>query len=501
MDLLQNIITGFQVSLQPMNLLYCFFGAAIGTLIGVLPGIGPAGTIALLLPISFNIPPVSAIILLSGIYYGSMYGGSITSILVNIPGEAASVITCIDGYEMAKKGRAGPALGISALGSFIGGTIGIFGLMLLTPPMAKAAKQFGAPEYFGLVCLGLSLLVYLGGGSIQKSLISAIVGLILSFIGQDIFTGEDRFTFGIIELKDGINLVALFMGFFGISEVLMGLEQPIRREILKTNLRNLFPNLKDWVDSIGAILRGTLIGFFLGAIPGGSAVIASFASYAVEKKVSKYPERFGTGVIEGVAGPETANNAAAQGAFIPLLGLGIPANVTMALLLGAFMLHGIRPGPIMIERHPDLFWGIVTSMYVGNAMLLLFNLPLIGVWIQILRVPYRILFPLIIIFCLIGSYSVNNSTFDILTMIVFGIIGYVFRKMGFEGAPLVLAFILGSMLEQSLRQSLIMSHGNISIFITRPIAAGCLLLTILMFLSSLFPFLKKKMVYLWTAKP
>lgn len=501
MELLQNIVTGFQVSLQPMNLLYCFFGAAIGTLIGVLPGIGPAGTIALLLPISFNIPPVSAIILLSGIYYGSMYGGSITSILVNIPGEASSVITCIDGYQMAKKGRAGPALGISALGSFIGGTIGILGLMLLTPPMAKAAKQFGAPEYFGLVCLGLSLLIYLGGGSIQKSLISAIVGLILSFIGQDIFTGEDRFTFGIMELKDGINLVSLFMGFFGISEVLMGLEQPIRREILKTKLRNLLPNLKDWIDSIGAILRGTLIGFFLGAIPGGSAVIASFASYAVEKKVSKYPERFGTGVIEGVAGPETANNAAAQGAFIPLLGLGIPANVTMALLLGAFMLHGIRPGPIMIERHPDLFWGIVTSMYVGNAMLLLFNLPLIGVWVQILRVPYRILFPLIIIFCLIGSYSVNNSTFDILTMMVFGIIGYIFRKMGFEGAPLVLAFILGSMLEQSLRQSLIMSHGNISIFITRPIAAGCLLLTVLMFLSCLFPFLKRKMISLWTDKP
>lgn len=475
-----------------MNLLYCFFGVAIGTLIGVLPGIGPAGAIALLLPISFHVPPISAIILLSGIYYGSMYGGSTTSILVNIPGEAASVVTCLDGYQMARQGRAGPALGMSAIGSFIGATLSLVGLMFLTPLMAGVAREFGAPEYFGLVCLGLILLISLGQGSILKSLISAVVGFTLSFIGQDIFTAEDRFTLGLINLKDGIGLVPLFMGFFGISEVLLNLEKPIQREIFQTKVRNLFPNKKDWLDSKGAILRGTLIGFLLGVIPGGSAMIASFASYAVEKKISKHPEQFGTGVIEGVAGPETANNAAAQGAFIPLFALGIPPNVVMALLLAAFMLHGIRPGPLFMAQNPGLFWGIVASMYIGNAMLLVFNLPLIGIWVQILRVPYKTLFPLILLFCLIGSFSVNFSIFDMAVMLVFGVIGYAFRKMGFEGAPLVLAFILGPMLEQALRQSLIISHGSFSIFITRPITAGFLLAAGMVFLSNLFPFFQKK---------
>ncbi len=491
MDIIQNIIAGFQVSLQLTNLLYCLFGVAIGTLIGVLPGIGPSGAIALLLPITFHVPAVSAIILLAGIYYGAMYGGSTTSILVNIPGEAASVVTCIDGYQMARKGRAGPALGISAMGSFIGATLSILGLMLIAPPMAMVAREFGAPEYFGLVCLGLTLLIYLGRGSILKSLIAAAVGLSLSFIGQDMFTGEDRFTLGIMELKDGVGLIPIFMGFFGVSEVLMNLEKPIIRIVYKTKIRNLFPNLKDWRDSIGAILRGTVIGFFLGVIPGGSAMIASFASYAIEKKVSKYPERFGTGVIEGVAGPETANNAGAQGAFIPLFSLGIPSNVTVAILLGAFMLHGIRPGPLLMSQHPDLFWGVVTSMYIGNAMLLVFNLPMIGVWVQILRVPYKTLFPLIILFCLIGSFSVKYSTFDVVVMIIFAVIGYAFRKMEFEGAPLVLAFILGSMLENALRQSLIISHGSFSIFVTRPICAVCLLVMLLILLSGLLPFFKK----------
>jgi len=358
--------------------------------------------------------------------------------------------------------------------------------------MAKVAREFGAPEYFGLVCLGLTLLIYLGGSSILKSLISAVVGLSLSFIGQDIFTGEDRFTLGIMELKDGIGLVPIFMGFFGVSEVLINLEKTVTQEVYKTKIQDLLPTLKDWKDSIGAILRGTLIGFFLGVIPGGSAMIASFASYAVEKKISKHPERFGTGAIEGVAGPETANNAGAQGAFIPLFALGIPSNVTIALLLGALMLHGIRPGPLMMEQHSNIFWGIVTSMYIGNAMLLVFNLPLIGLWVQILRVPYKILFPLILLFCLIGAYSVDYSVFDVVMMIIFGMIGYVFRKLEFEGAPMVLAFILGAMLENAFRQSLIISQGSFSIFIYRPIAAGCLIVTATLLLSNFFPFLKKK---------
>lgn len=491
MDLIQLILGGFQISLQPINLIYCLLGVIFGTLVGVLPGIGPAGAIALLLPVTFHIPPVSSIIMLAGIYYGAMYGGSTTSILINIPGEAASVVTCLDGYQMALKGRAGPALGIAAIGSFIGATLGVFVLMLVAPPMGRVAREFGAPEYLGLVILGLTLLIYLGRGSVLKSLISAVVGLSLSFIGQDLFTGDDRFTLGIMELKDGIDLVPIFMGFFGVSEVLMNLERPIRREVFKTKIRNLLPNLKDWMDSLGAILRGTAIGFSIGVIPGGSAVIASFASYAVEKKVSKNPELFGTGMIAGVAGPETANNVAATGAFVPLFALGIPSNVVIALLLGAFMLHGIRPGPMMLEQHPDIFWGIVTSMYIGNAMLLVFNLPMIGIWVQILRVPYKTLFPLILLFCLIGAYSVNYSAFDVGIMIIFGIIGYAFRKMEFEGAPLVLAFILGSMLENALRQSLIISHGSFLIFITRPICAGCLLATFVIFFSNLFPLFKK----------
>ncbi len=500
MDIFQHIIQGFQVSLQPVNILYCFLGAMIGTLVGVLPGIGPAGAIALLLPITFHVPPISTIIFLAGIYYGAMYGGSTTSILVNIPGEAASVVTCLDGYQMARKGRAGPALGISALGSFIGGTLGIIGLMFAAPPMAMVAREFGAPEYFGLVCLGIVLLIFLGQGSILKSLISSVIGLSLSCIGQDMFTAQDRFTFGITDLKDGIDLVPLFMGFFGISEVLLNLESSAPRIIFKTKLQNLLPTIKDWRDSIGAILRGSLIGFFLGVIPGGSAMIASFASYAVEKKLSKYPERFGTGVIEGVAGPETANNAGAQGAFIPLFALGIPSNVTIALLLGAFMLHGIRPGPLMMEQHPDLFWGIVTSMYIGNVMLIVFNLPMIGVWIQILKVPYKTLFPLILLFCLIGSYSVNFSVFDVLVMLFFGIVGYLFRKIGFDGAPLVLGFILGSMIENALRQSLIISQGSFAIFVTRPISAICLMITLIVLFLNLVPSFKKGIIYLRAIK-
>jgi len=490
MDLVGNVLAGFQVSLQPINLLYAFFGAGIGTLVGVLPGIGPAGTIALLLPLSLGMPPVSAIIFLAGVYYGSMYGGSTTSILVNIPGEAASVVTCLDGYQMARQGRAGPALGMAAMGSFIGATLSIVGLMLIAPLLAGVAREFGAPEYFGLVCLGVMMLVYLSRGSVLKSLISAVAGLILSFIGQDLFTGDDRFTFGVVELKDGLGLVPLFMGLFGITEVLANLEAPIRRHVYEARLKHLFPTAKDWLDSRGAILRGTGIGFLLGILPGGSAMIASFAAYAAEKMFSRHPERFGTGVIEGVAAPETANNAAAQGAFIPLFALGIPPNVAMALLLGAFVLHGIRPGPLMMEQHPQIFWGAVTSMYIGNAMLLVFNLPLIGLWVRILKVPYKMLFPLILLFSVIGALSVRYSPFDVVVMILFGAIGYVLRKMEFEATPLVLAFILGPMLEQALRQSLIISHGSFTIFFTRPIAAVCLGLTLAIVIANLVPLLR-----------
>lgn len=492
MELLQHLFAGFQVSLLPINLLYCFLGVLLGTLIGVLPGIGPTAAIALLLPITFHVPAVSTIILLAGIYYGAMYGGSTTSILVNIPGEAASVVTCIDGYQMARQGRAGAALGISAFGSFIGGTLGLVGLMLAAPAMARFAREFGAPEYLGLVCLGLSLLIYLGSGSILKSLISALMGLALSFVGQDMFTGQDRFTFGLRELKDGIGLVPMFMGLFGISEVLLNLEKTVAREVFATKIRQLLPSREDWRRAFPAMIRGTGIGFLLGVIPGGSAIIASFVSYAVEKKLSSQPEQFGSGAIEGVAGPETANNAAASGAFIPLFALGIPSNATTAILLGALMLHGVRPGPMLMEQQAGLFWGIIASMYVGNVILLILNLPLISLWVQILKVPYRILFPLILLFCVIGAYSVENSVFDIGVMLAFGVLGYVLRKMGFEGAPLVLAFILGPMLENSLRQSLIISHGSFLIFVQRPIAAACLVATAILFLTALIPFVRRK---------
>jgi putative tricarboxylic transport membrane protein len=491
-ELLHSVTAGFQVSLLPANLLYALIGTALGTLIGVLPGVGSAGTIALLLPITLGMPPVSAIIFLSGIYYGAMYGGSTTSILVNIPGEAASVVTCLDGYQMARQGRAGPALGMAAMASFIGATLSILGLMLVTPLLAGVARDFGPPEYFALVCLGVLLLVFLGTGSMIKSLMAAGVGFALSLIGQDIVTGQDRFTFGVPELKDGIGLVPLFMGLFGIAEVLANLEGPARREIFATKIGSLWPTLKDWMAAKGAILRGTVIGFFLGILPGGSAVIASFVSYATEKMLSRHPERFGTGVIEGVAGPETANNAAAQGAFIPLFALGLPTNATTAILLAAFVLHGVRPGPMLIEQTPDLFWGVVTSMYVGNIMLLVFNLPMIGVWVQILKVPYRVLLPLIVIFSVIGTYSIRSSTLDVGVMILFGALGYAMRRLAFDATPLVLAFILGPMLEQALRQSLILSRGSFSIFVTRPIAAGFFfVIAVLVLVAIVRPFLKR----------
>jgi len=492
MDILKYILLGLQVALDPINLFYCFIGVFTGTLIGVLPGIGPVGTMSLLLPATFRISPVGAIIMLAGIYYGAQYGGSTTSILVNIPGEASSVITCLDGYQMARKGRAGPALGIAAIGSFIGGTISIVGLMFVAYPLSKAALSFGPPEYFALMCVGLVVLTFLTQGSMYKALMMALLGLLLGFVGLDLFTAIPRFTFGINELMDGVGIVPLVMGLFGISEILINMEQPLEREIYVTKIKGLFPTLQDWVVTKWAILRGTLIGFFLGILPGGGAVLASFVSYGIEKRFSKYPEKFGTGVIEGVAAPETANNAAAQASFIPLLSLGIPPNVVMAVLFGGLLIHGIQPGPLLIQKHPDLFWGVVMSMYVGNAMLLALNLPLIGMWVKVLKIPYTVLFPLILLFCLIGVYSLNNSVFEIYLMILFGIVGYLMQKFGFEPAPLALAYVLSPLLEVALRQSLSISGGSFIIFFTRPISLVCILLFAGLLAFQIYSYFSKK---------
>jgi putative tricarboxylic transport membrane protein len=492
MDFFGNLMVGFSVTFQPINLTFCFLGVFIGTLIGVLPGIGPVGTMAILLPVTYGIPPTTAIIMLAGIYYGAQYGGSTTSILVNIPGEAASVVTTLDGYQMALQGRAGRALGIAAFGSFIAGTFGVIGLQALAPPLVSVALRFGPPEYFSLMTLGFVILTYLAQKSMAKALMMAGVGILLGVIGLDTMTGMPRFTFNIPDLLDGVGLAPLAMGLFGISEILLNIERKIKQELLTTKVKGLLPTLEDWGRSIWAILRGTAVGFFLGILPGGGAVLGSFVAYAVEKRVSKHPEKFGTGMIEGVAAPEAANNSAAQGAFIPLLTLGIPANVVMAILLGALMIHGITPGPMLLKEHPQLFWGVISSMYVGNAMLLVLNLPLIGLWVQLLRVPYPILFPLILFVCLIGSYLINNSTVDVALMLFFGVVGYLMRKFEYEPAPLVLAFVLSPLLENALRQSLILSGGSFTIFLTRPISGGCLVLAAVLLMTSVLPFIRKK---------
>jgi len=491
MELWHSISLGFSVVLQPINIFYCLMGVFVGTLIGVLPGIGPSATIAILLPATFKATPTSAIIMLAGVYYGAMYGGSTTSILVNIPGEGSSVATCFDGYQMAKKGRAGPALGICAFGSFIGGTISVIGLMLLAPQLARIATDFGPPEYFSLMILGITVLVFLASGSMPKAFMMATLGIILGCVGIDGITGRPRLTFQIPDLADGIGLVPVAMGLFGIPELFENIEKTLKRDVFETKIKGLLPTLKDWIDSKWAILRGTGIGFFLGILPGGGAIISSFVAYAVEKKFSKHPEKFGTGVVEGVAAPESANNAATGGAMVPLLTLGIPSNVVMALLLGSFMIHGIQPGPLLLRDHPDIFWGVIASMYLGNMILLALNLPLIGMWVQVLKVPYPVLFPLILLFCLIGAYAANNSTFDIYVMLGCGALGYLMRKFQYEAAPLILAYVLGPMLEMSLRQSLILSKGDFSIFILRPISAGCLVIALILLLSPLFPALKR----------
>jgi putative tricarboxylic transport membrane protein len=486
MDTFSSVIYGFQVATQPMNLAYCFIGVFIGTLVGVLPGIGPAGSIALLLPTTFHLNPTSGIIMLAGIWYGVMFGGSRTSILVNIPGEPTSVVTCLDGYPMTLKGRAGPALGIAAFASFIAGTFAIIGLTLMGPVLAEMALKFGPPEFFSLMIVGIMILSYLSSGSMIKALMFAAVGMILGGVGMDLISGKYRFTFGIQALLDGIGLIPVVMGLFGISEVLVNLETEIEGTIVTAKIKNILPTLKDWADSIWAIVRGTLLGFFMGIIPGGGAIVATFASYAIEKKISKHPEEFGKGAIQGVAAPEAANNAAAGGAFIPLLTLGIPPNAVMAIFLGALMIHGLEPGPLLIHEAPEVFWGLIVSMYIGNVILMVLNLPLIGLWVKILKVPYFFLYPLIILFCLIGVYSVRNNAADVVIMFIFGILGYLARKFGYQGAPLVLAMVLGPMLEESFRQSLITSHGSFAIFFTRPISLGFLLVA---FILLVIPFI------------
>jgi putative tricarboxylic transport membrane protein len=492
MDFLHSMFMGFQVALQLDNLLFCFIGVLIGTLVGVLPGLGPVAAISLLLPTTFHVTPVSAIIMLAGIYYGAMYGGSTTSILVNIPGEVASIVTCLDGYQMARQGRAGPALGIAAFGSFIAGTLGVVGLMLVAPPLAEMALKFGPPEYFCLMIMGMTVLTFLASGPMWKALLMAAVGLFLGCIGMDTMAGAMRFTWDIIELSDGVGLVPVAMGLFGVSEILLNVEQSMDRIVFDTKIKNLLPNLRDWAESIWPILRGTVLGFFLGVLPGGGAVIASFASYAMEKKISKHPEKFGTGMIAGVAGPESANNAATGSAFIPLLTLGIPSNAVMAILLGALIIHGMQPGPLLVKEHPDLFWGTITSMYIGNGMLLVLNLPLIGLWVKVLKVPYSFLFPLILLFCVIGVYSLNNSIVEIFIMITFGVIGYIFKKFDYESAPLILAMVLGPMLETALRRSLLLSAGDPLIFVTRPISAVLMGISLILLVYPIYSWWRKK---------
>lgn len=488
MDSLHNLTYGLSIALQPINLSFCFFGVLIGTLVGVLPGIGPNAAISLLLPYTFKLSPVSAIIMLAGIYYGATYGGSTTSILVNIPGEAASVVTCIDGYQMALKGRAGPALGIAAFGSFIAGTFGVIVLMFVAPPLARFALLFGPPEYCGLMVMSLCLITFLARGSMTKALIMAAVGLFLGTVGTDPQNAKMRYVYGIPSLADGISLVPVVMGIFGISEVFRNISETTESSILKSKIKGLFPNLQDWKDSALPIIRGTLIGFSMGLIPGIGVTIPTFISYGVERKLSKNPEKFGTGTIEGVAAPESCNNATASGLFVPLLSLGIPGSAGMALFLGALMIYGLKPGPLLITNRPDVFWGVVASMYIGNAMLLVLNLPLIPLWVKILKIPYYLLFPLILLFCIIGSYSLNNSAADVMIMITFGIIGYLLSNFQFEIPPLILGFILGPMFEMEFRRSLSLSRGSFLIFLNRPISVFFILVALVVLI---IPVIKK----------
>ncbi len=492
MDLIANLGLGFETALSPVNLLYCFVGVLLGTLVGVLPGIGPTATIAMLLPITFSFEPVTALIMLAGIYYGAQYGGSTTAILINLPGESSSAVTAIDGYQMARQGRAGPALATAALGSFFAGTVATFILALAAPPLARAALNFGAPEYFSLIVLGLLASIALAHGSILKALAMIVLGLMLGMVGQDIYTGTPRFTFGFFELYSGINFVSVAVGVFGVAEILRNLENETTREVMVKKVSNLWLTREDFRRIAAPVLRGTALGSLLGILPGGGHVLSSFASYAVEKRLSRHPEEFGRGAIEGVAGPESANNAGAQTSFIPLLTLGIPAHPVMALMIGAFIIQGITPGPNVIRDEPALFWGIIVSMWVGNLMLVLLNLPLIGLWVRLLTVPYRVLFPAIIAFACLGTFSINQNVFDVYAIVFFGLVGYVLIKLDCEPAPLLLGFVLGPLLEEHLRRAMIISRGDPMIFLERPISATLLGLAALAVLIAVLPAVRKK---------
>jgi putative tricarboxylic transport membrane protein len=493
LETLQNLALGFSIALTPGVLLYAFVGCLIGTVVGVLPGIGPLAGISLLLPASFGLDATNAVVMLAGIYYGAMYGGSTTSVLMRIPGEAASVITCLDGYAMARKGRAGAALAIAAVGSYVAGTVSVVLLMLLAPPLASLALRFGPPEFFALLLLGLLVLAYMSGGSMLKALAMAGFGLLLGMIGIDQMTGYFRFVYGVVELGDGIGVVPVAVGLFGLSEILATAGQEKPPEVIKPKLRELLPTRTEWRQSAMPIGRGTLLGFLIGIIPGSAHIISSFVSYALERRLSKTPQEFGRGAVAGVAGPESANNAATSGAFVPMLALGVPSGPIPAVMLAAMMVHGVSPGPLLIRQQPELFWGFIASMYVGNVMLLVLNLPLVGLFVNLLRVPYPLLYPAIIAFCILGVYAVNGSVVDVWIMLVMGAVGYLLRKLDFETAPIVLGVILAPMLEMALRQSLALSDGHYAIFLTRPIAAALLAVGAILLLLSLRPLIARRM--------
>ncbi len=492
MEIFHNLIFGFSVALSWQNLFYCFLGCFLGTLIGVLPGIGPLATIAMLMPITFAISPVAALIMLAGIYYGAQYGGSTTSILVNLPGETSSVVTCIDGYQMARQGRAGPALAIAAIGSFFAGTVCTLVIALFGPPIAEMALKFASPEYFSLMTMGLIVAAVLAPGDMVKSLAMVFLGLLLGCVGTDVDSGWRRFSFDIIELTDGIGFVVIAIGVFAVGEIVSNLGEPEERTVFTSKVGSLFPSRDDMKRSYGPILRGTILGAFFGVLPGTGPAIASFSSYMVEKKVSNDPSQFGRGAIEGVAGPESANNADAQCKFIPMLTLGIPASGTMALMLGALMIHGIAPGPTVMTQRPDLFWGLIVSMWIGNLMLVVLNLPLIGLWVSLLKVPYRMLFPAIMTFSCIGIYSLNNSPFELYLTALFGLLGFLWMKLECSPVPLMLGFVLGPMMEENLRRAMLISRGNPLVFVTRPISLAFVIATVLIVIMMAMPALKKR---------
>src|ERR671934_217328 len=491
-QLLDNLALGLETALQFQNVLYCLVGVALGTAVGVLPGIGPTATIAMLLPITFSLEPVAALIMLAGIYYGAQYGGSTTAILINIPGESSSVVTCLDGYQMARQGRAGPALAIAALGSFFAGCVATLIIAVAAPPLAEVALKFGPSEYFSLMVFGLIAATVLAHGSLIKAIAMVIWGLLFGLVGTDVNSGVLRFTFGIPELSDGIGFVIVAMGMFGTTEIIANMEMKEKREIFTSKVTHLWPTKDDFKNSWAAVLRGTALGSCLGILPGGGALLASFGAYSLEKKVSKHPEKFGKGAIQGVAAPESANNAGAQTSFIPMLTLGIPSNAVMALMIGALMIQGIAPGPQVMNEKPQLFWGLIASMWVGNLMLVVLNLPLIGMWIKLLTVPYRYLYPSILVFMAIGVYSLSNNAFDVLIMALFGVLGYVCVKLECEPAPMILGFILGPLMEENLRRAMLLSRGDPLVFVQRPISLVLLLMAAALLIIVALPAIRKK---------